>query len=529
MKKIKNVVLILALFMCFNRCERNLDENTKTTTNQQFTIEQAQAIYGLDREGQFSLKSGSIEKARIGIKPDWCDAFTSQNDQFEVVEVNLLMQGRFDISDEESYKEWIKTKDAKMVRSLTRMVFQKNKTNGQVDNFLMTIVGNKDYKGNSANKLADNTYLNREKNFSGNIYFFDLNGNFVNGWIYEKGKVVGITNLVEGDGLATKLKMATTCITTTVYTTYVDCTDWYADSNHNGKYDPGIDQYTNTTCGDPYTVMASYTECPVFVTGGGTFGYDYKKLAELPPCNCLTICPICHKCKDDLVLKSASTDCTPWPVCRCEPAPAIEFTKVFQNNSKLMCIYSNLIGTAARNFNPLVTTFLTNFSDNVAFNPGDVTFDIGDITDDSGNSIPGATGDCKELSGNKYQITVDQDNISNRSSIEIAKTMMHEILHAKMFHSELVSPSGFFEMLKGYIGATTGNYETDQHLLMNNYYLEPMIKFLKNYDSNNGYSAPDEYYCGLALSGLNLNYTDYEKTQINNAMAYFRNRGLNCE
>lgn len=275
MKKIRNLVLILTLFICFNGCDREQVPELPVQSVSLFTVEQAEAWFGSEMARTMSLKSGNIEKAQIGIKPDWCNGFTSQNNEVEVVEVGLLVQGRFNIADEASYQNWEKTKNQKMISSLTRMVFLKYKKDGRIDQFLMTVVGDKEYHDNKFGRLSDNSYLTREKHFSGRIYYHDLAGNFVNGWIYEKGKLEGKTNQNSGKGLSTELKMATTCITTNVYTTYVVCTDWYADTNANGSYDEGTDQFNYTTCGDSYTLMASFTECPVYFTGSGNISTTY--------------------------------------------------------------------------------------------------------------------------------------------------------------------------------------------------------------------------------------------------------------
>lgn len=56
-----------------------------------FTVEEAQAWYETRGSEELSLKSGNKENAGIRIKPEWCDAFTSQNDLFKVIEVGLFV------------------------------------------------------------------------------------------------------------------------------------------------------------------------------------------------------------------------------------------------------------------------------------------------------------------------------------------------------------------------------------------------------------------------------------------------------
>lgn len=269
--------------------------------------------------------------------------------------------------------------------------------------------------------------------------------------------------------------------------------------------------------------------------GGGSGGSgdsgDSNPITTVP-CDCQSFCPICGKCLT--LLKNAPVDgeggttgtavCV---MCMGHQVPTIELTSSFENNPKVMCVYSNLIRTASSTYNPLVTSFLANFSDGVSFNPGDATFTVGDVVDVNGQPLD-AYGSCSGNSNDECLITIDKDHINNRSSIEIAKTMMHEILHAKIFHSKLTTSGAFENMFSQYISYTEGKQYVDQHQLMLDNYVEPMVRFLKDYDSKNGYSAPEEYYRAIALNGL-PNLTSSEKTQISNAEIYFRNRGLNCQ
>jgi len=208
------------------------------------------------------------------------------------------------------------------------------------------------------------------------------------------------------------------------------------------------------------------------------------------------------------------------PICTC--APEIELSPDFKNNVKIMCVYSNLVGTASRNYNPLVINFLTNFSDGLSFNPGDVTFDLKSL--DNTESATCTRNEYNDI----CTITLNQSYINNRAPVELAKTMMHEILHAKIFHSKLVAPDLFETMFLKYLGETTGNFGTDEHQFILNYYIPPMIRFLKDFDSSFGNSAPDDFYKAIAISGLGLKYSASELEQIMTAQNFFRSRGLNC-
>jgi len=141
------------------------------------------------------------------------------------------MMGGFGFADEDSYKEWTNKKDPVSIGCLTRLVFLKSKDDGKIINFLMTIVGDNNYHHDKASQLSKNSYLSKEKNFSGYVFYHDLNGNFVNGWKYEKGSVVAKTTMTKGGNIPTQLKLATTCTESTVYKWITFTTGWYQTSN----------------------------------------------------------------------------------------------------------------------------------------------------------------------------------------------------------------------------------------------------------------------------------------------------------
>jgi len=208
------------------------------------------------------------------------------------------------------------------------------------------------------------------------------------------------------------------------------------------------------------------------------------------------------------------------------PVPAIKLTSSFKDNSKVICAYDKLINTAVVGFNPLVITFLANFSSGVTINPGDITFNLGELNGGVyGNCVPYGS------SYDKFYVTLNQNTISNRASIEIAGTLIHEILHAQIGHRMQTSSSSFISDFEEYITVVKGIGYTDQHQLMLENYLPAMIGFLKKYDGLNSFSADDKYYRGIALIGLKdlINFTQSEIEEMNNAQNYFRTRGLTCQ
>lgn len=69
----------------------------------------------------------------------------------------------------------------------------------------------------------------------------------------------------------------------------------------------------------------------------------------------------------------------------------------------------------------------------------------------------------------------------------------------------------------------------NQHQLMMDHYVDPMVQFLKDYDSLIGRNAADSYYRSLALSGLEAIITQEEMNALIEAQNYFRQLGLACD
>lgn len=255
MKKKNQLILFLLLLHFFTGCERNSNFEPTTPFKNNFTVEQAQIWYGNETVSLVALKSGSIISQTIGIRPDWCNSLESHNDQEDLVEVGILTQGSFGFADENSAKEWNAKQDPVSIGSLTRMIFLKNKSDGRIISFLMTIVGDNTYHQNKESKIGKNSYFSKEKHFSGYVLYHNLNGNFVNGWKYEKGIVVAKTNLKAGGSVPTQLKVQTICNNAVIYIWMQDCLYW----SQTTLPLTGTSYYSQ--CGTPYLTGIPAENC----------------------------------------------------------------------------------------------------------------------------------------------------------------------------------------------------------------------------------------------------------------------------
>lgn len=132
MKKFKNLVLLLAFFICFNGCERNQIDDSILPPDDELTIEKAKAFIEMQKLGQFALKSGNIQKQLINIRADWSTAKRSNNSEISVVETQIQAMGRFGFATAESMDAWKASKKEGYRFSLTKLVVIKVKKTGEI-------------------------------------------------------------------------------------------------------------------------------------------------------------------------------------------------------------------------------------------------------------------------------------------------------------------------------------------------------------------------------------------------------------
>ena len=123
--------------------------------------------------------------------PSWEYYAINRNDSLLVVDVDLTDRVCQDFVTKENWDFYQQTKEWKYRRSYTHFVYVKNYKTNTETGFLMTIIPSKFYTKTHADRINKNTYLHRDKYLFGSVLFHDLNGKFVNGWKYERGKVVG--------------------------------------------------------------------------------------------------------------------------------------------------------------------------------------------------------------------------------------------------------------------------------------------------------------------------------------------------
>ncbi|WP_224490209.1 hypothetical protein [Robertkochia flava] len=115
--------------------------------------------------------------------------------------------------------------------------------------------------------------------------------------------------------------------------------------------------------------------------------------------------------------------------------------------------------------------------------------------------------------------------MANRSGIEIAKTIIHESIHAKLRRHLQVGQNSFEELYGLYILNTTGSDELS-HAIMRDQYVKNIANVLYQYD---GGTEPMNYYEDLAWEGLDQYLPSSEIDQIIQSINLARSKGLDCE
>ena len=86
-----------------------------------------------------------------------------------------------------------------VAKQVLKLVVLRNKETGETYSFIMAVVPELDYMLRKGDGLDKSTYLSPDSGLDGYIFFYTLDGQLINGRVYERGKVTGsINSPVEG-------------------------------------------------------------------------------------------------------------------------------------------------------------------------------------------------------------------------------------------------------------------------------------------------------------------------------------------
>jgi hypothetical protein len=199
---LKQTFLLLSLVVIFDSC----------MTDDLFSPKERLSPEGVEAQTWYN-KQGNSEGIRLvspngqkrnPILPDWNVLFSQENEEYKVTEVNLkpvrkkfpanakgeVMESeeRFLIATPECMEKSKETGDRRYLAFNIRLIIRTDKKTNQKDGFVMMVSPDLSYvETRLDNPLKDFSYLERDKEFSGFVQYYDLEGNFVNAWRYRDG------------------------------------------------------------------------------------------------------------------------------------------------------------------------------------------------------------------------------------------------------------------------------------------------------------------------------------------------------
>jgi len=237
-------------------------------------IQNAMRLYyhSVIKDGFIEMRSSSKENngnngnsgnnGNLAVKPRWEYSIIEQNNTHQAVEIILEMDKAFNTVTPETDEEYRKSRKKEYLRSKTSLIYLTEKKTGATNIFLMTIVPDLSYLVSAKfDPFKKMSYLKRDNKFEGLIYYHNLKGEFVNGWVYKEGKVVAT---MEALSKKPDFELRSGGCTTYYSITYVEqC--W-----NTGNPESGTPTFSNC-----YTYIEDYyfyTICD-YSDGGGGGGY----------------------------------------------------------------------------------------------------------------------------------------------------------------------------------------------------------------------------------------------------------------
>ena len=446
------VAILVGLFIY--SCKREVSQPEEI-----LTVSEAQQWFESQSNKSVTLKSGGDRKFPE-LKNDWAHAHVSQNDSLGIVDVDVLSKGKFSFVLPDGKRAMDSTGNDKYLNSLSRLVVQKNKRTGNMVCFVMTMVASPAYMEKNNFDLTTNTYLKRQRDFTGTVFYHTVTGEFVNGWRITDGKVVGTCTRLQGGNSEITLKSATKedcyCVTVTLYNQF--CMDWYI----NGRY-----SYTNCENRvaeyEDYYLYCSYEPSD----GGGSGGGDYE---------------------DD-------------------PNPAST---------------NNIVGKYFAG-HPCGQNALTAISNNCNTGLGKILYDVFGVSPNVNLTfIPKAmASDDGEFNGpasnvNNYVVNINTYVLNNSSKPYIAATLLHEGLHAYFAYTASHDPT-FKTKFPCLDTNNSGvlifvNREDSEHEYMTKYVNEIANVLVELYPTLSQSAAIELSWCGLQYTrAYRLNKAECDK------------------
>ena len=165
----------------------NSEANQQNQKNEELTISVAKAWFEKNYAPVITTRISSSEEWLY--KPHWNEAKEYNKMQYEVVETPIYIHGSYLIMDNDTEAHWIADKKHNFIRNNARLVTLLDKKTNKTRSFITIFIGTYKYL-KETRTIGKNNYLYRQPDFSGSVFFYEVNGTFINGWRYSEGKII---------------------------------------------------------------------------------------------------------------------------------------------------------------------------------------------------------------------------------------------------------------------------------------------------------------------------------------------------
>jgi hypothetical protein len=218
-------------------------------------VSKAKAWFESHADGlQLQLKALGGDEIML-LTPDWKKSFSNSDANCEVVEIDLISEDNAHFVYSECRERFEETKDRNYLASNIRLIVHTDKKTKETDGFIMIAYPDLIYAIKNKDRALKNvSYLKRDKDFGGFIYYYNMMGNFVNGWRYEDGTAY----VFYPENPTNQELRSQVCYSIT------ECTNYYTDWYVNGEYQETV--YNGSDC------VVIGTSCYETGNGGYTGG-----------------------------------------------------------------------------------------------------------------------------------------------------------------------------------------------------------------------------------------------------------------
>jgi hypothetical protein len=235
------------------------------------------ALVGNNHASAKTAWNSRIQPSEDGRALNWSSAKVTNFGDEEVIEVPMtfLKKRGYSLSAQKQVPD-----NSNYAEAITSLVL-KQKTNHR-EAFVMSIIPDSEYKSNQYKTLANNSYRNLEREYSGAVLLHEWQGDFKAGWRVRAGnrafslksvaELTGRSQIVNTTGTEAGVHMlyaAPDCQTIEVLEWFQDCTDYY----YNGAY-------SHSACGAPYSEHVTYYQHCSYEGGSGGGGSGSSEAEE---------------------------------------------------------------------------------------------------------------------------------------------------------------------------------------------------------------------------------------------------------